>query len=224
MFFLTANTVLEFSKKKAIKAFYYLSSSLNLPWILQKNISFAYQSTSVIMLVVKPNQNLIIDLDASRYNTQIRPLIEYLKYSPLMKALTMSKYAPLLSTTKFEVSNYKTSITKPNFCKFLEHVLLDVNVDPESIPTTSLIDMFYQMGYNGDISLLSKFRKPFLPLLWNGLFTLLFKSLSGRIYGSNSASKLFYTLIYGLYHASILTMGMFFGLNSFKAPVPPLTR
>lgn len=56
------------------------------------------------------------------------------------------------------------------------------------------------MGYTGDISLLSKFRKSFFPLMWNKLFTLLFKSLSKRVTGSKSASKVFYTLIYGLYN------------------------
>lgn len=59
--------------------------------------------------------------------------------------------------------------------------------------------MFYQMGYIGGISLLLKFQKSFLPPIWNELFTLLFKSLSERVSGSDSPSKFFYTLIYGLY-------------------------
>lgn len=55
------------------------------------------------------------------------------------------------------------------------------------------------MGYISDISFLSKFRKSFLLPVWNGLFTILLKSLSDRVSGSDNASKLFYTLIYGLY-------------------------
>ena len=73
-------------------------------------------------------------------------------------------------------------------------------VDPDSISSTDLIDIFYQMGYIGDISLLFKFRKPNLSPMWNGLFTMLFKSFSERVAGSNSASKLFNTINYGLYH------------------------
>lgn len=112
----------------------------------------------MIMLNINPNQNLIIDLDASRYNSLIRPLIECLKFSPLMKALTMSEDVPLVHLSKafstaiynkteevfyFEVSSHKTSITKANFCKLLGLVTSDVSVDPDSILTTSLIEMFF---------------------------------------------------------------------------------
>lgn len=59
--------------------------------------------------------------------------------------------------------------------------------------------MFYQMGYLGNISLLSKFKKPNLHPMWNRLFTLLFKSFSECVTGSDSANKLFCPIIYGLY-------------------------
>lgn len=67
--------------------------------------------------------------------------------------------------------------------------------------------MFIRMGYIGDISLLSKFRKPNIPPMWNGLFTFLLKSLSKRVGGSDSTSKLFCTLIYGLYTGVNLDYG-----------------
>lgn len=133
-------------------------------------------------------------------------MIECLKFLPLVKALTIAEEVPLvhlseaLSTAIYnitngvihvEISNHKTSITKPNLCKLLGLALPKVSVDPELIPTTSLIEMFYQMGYNGDITLPSKFRKPFLPPMWNGLFTLLFKSLPERVSGSDNVSKMF---------------------------------
>lgn len=73
-------------------------------------------------------------------------------------------------------------------------------VDPDSISSVDLIHMFYQMSYNGDLTLLSKFKKYNLPPVWNGLFTLMFKSFSKRIASSDNASKLFTTIIYGLYH------------------------
>lgn len=63
------------------------------------------------------------------------------------------------------------------------------------------------MGYTGDISLLSKFSKFFLPPIWNGLFNLLFERLSERVSGSDSASNNFYTLIYGLYYGINLDIG-----------------
>ncbi|CAI9296894.1 unnamed protein product [Lactuca saligna] len=84
-----------------------------------------------------------------------------------------------------QVANHKTLISKPRFFKILGLVTPEVSVDPESIPTTYMIEMFFHIGYTGDISLLSKFRKLFLLSIWNGLFTLLFKSLSERVTGSN---------------------------------------
>ncbi|CAI9281016.1 unnamed protein product [Lactuca saligna] len=173
------------------------------------------------MLNVKPNQNLIIDLDSSCYNALIRILIKCLKFSPLMKAITMSEDVPLVHLSKdfstaiykiediinFEVLNRNTSILKPNFYKLLALVTPKVSIDPESIPTTYLIEMFFQMGYTGDISLPSYFRNLFLPPMWNGLFTLLFKSFSEKVLGSDSASMFFYTLISGLYHAIKLDFG-----------------
>lgn len=67
--------------------------------------------------------------------------------------------------------------------------------------------MFYQMGYLENFTLLSMFRKPNLPPMRNELFTLLFKSFSKRVTGSNSANKLFCTIIYGLYTGINLDYG-----------------
>ncbi|CAI9263690.1 unnamed protein product [Lactuca saligna] len=143
-----------------------------------ENVLFANQSTSVIMLSIKPNQNMIIDLDASRYNELIRPMIDCLKFSPLMKVLTLAEIVSLVHLSKsfltainiksddiinFEVANHKTSISKPHLCKLLGLTTSEVSVDPESIPSISMIEMLYHMGYSGDISLLSKFRKSSRP-------------------------------------------------------------
>lgn len=55
------------------------------------------------------------------------------------------------------------------------------------------------MGYKEVLTVVSKFKKPNLPLMWNGLFTLLFKCFSERVTGSDCASKLFMTIMYGIY-------------------------
>lgn len=91
------------------------------------------------------------------------------------------------------------------------------NFDPESILATYLIQMFFQTGYNGDISLLSKFKKSFLPPMWNGLLTLFFKSLLERASGSESANKVFYTLMYGLYHGIKLDFGSVIWAQFFQS-------
>ena len=99
----------------------------------------------------------------------------------------------------FEVNSQKTCISKSRFCRLLGFTATNDLVGLESISSSLIIEMFYQMGYLENITLLSKFRKPNLPRIWNGLFTLLFKSFSERVTGFDSDDKLFYTIIYGLY-------------------------
>lgn len=53
------------------------------------------QTASTVMLKFKVNQNLVADLEASKYNPTIRLLIECLKYSTLMKALSIFEKVPL---------------------------------------------------------------------------------------------------------------------------------
>lgn len=67
--------------------------------------------------------------------------------------------------------------------------------------------MFDQMGYKDHLAILLKFRKPNLAPIWNGLFTLIFNSFSKRTTGSDSASKLFLTILYGLYSGVNLDYG-----------------
>ncbi|CAI9303118.1 unnamed protein product [Lactuca saligna] len=127
-----------------------------------ENISFTDQSSFVIMLTAKHDQNLILDLDSSCYSEALRPMIECLKFTPLTQALTMEESVPLVHLLKayssaiynkaediihFEVVYHNTSITKPHFSKLLGLTLPKVNVDPESIHT--IVQEFLQEGCSG---------------------------------------------------------------------------
>lgn len=187
-----------------------------------ETVSFADLSTSMGMLNVKPGHNLIHDLTSSLYKYTLQPMIECLCFTPLSQALTTAESIPLihiskeLSTTSyvladdvinFEVASRKTSSTKARLCRMLGFGTSEGLVDPISISLVDLIHMFFQMGYNGELSLLSNFKKSNLPPIWNGLFTLLFKSFSECVFGSDNTSKLFITIIYGLYHDINLDYG-----------------
>ncbi|KAI3700156.1 hypothetical protein L2E82_44775 [Cichorium intybus] len=102
-------------------------------------------TSSTLMLKIKANQNMVIDLNSSHYSEAIHPMIECLKYSRISKALTESASNPIASWG--------------------------------------------------------------LPPYWNALFTILFKSFSKRTTGTDSASKLFYSFFYGLYHDVNLDFG-----------------
>lgn len=149
-------------------------------------------------------------------------MIECLQYSPLAQSLTMAENVSLVHLSKafstanykqsealitFEVDSHKASISKYRFCWLLGFTATDDLVNPESIPSFVIGEVFYQMGYLESFSLLSKFKKPNLPSTWNGLFTLLFKSFFERVTLSDSASKLFCTLIYDIYKGIKLDYG-----------------
>ncbi|CAI9294136.1 unnamed protein product [Lactuca saligna] len=158
------------------------------------------------LLSIKPKQNFIIDLNSSKYYEAIQTMIEFLLYSPMAPTLTMAQHDPLVllsegfSTARhqqsealisFEVDSIKTTISKARFSFLLVFSQLRDLVDIESIYSSDLLEMFFQMGCLDNLTILSKFKKPNLLLMWNGLFTLLFKSFSKLVTSSESASNIF---------------------------------
>lgn len=53
------------------------------------NVSFIDQYATSVMLNIKPHQNLVADLDDSKYNMTIYLMIECLNHSLLNKALKL---------------------------------------------------------------------------------------------------------------------------------------
>ncbi|KAL7603927.1 uncharacterized mitochondrial protein AtMg00810-like [Lactuca sativa] len=99
-----------------------------------KTPSVQDQSAQTSLLAIKPNKNLILDLDRLKYDSFLLPIVECLKYSPLVKALTTSEIVSMSILSKayssscyikeeqritFEVHNIKTSITNSRFHSLL---------------------------------------------------------------------------------------------------------
>ncbi|CAI9273803.1 unnamed protein product [Lactuca saligna] len=161
-----------------------MAASSETPSVVEKN-------TSSVMLNIKPNQNLILDLSSSKYAEYIQPMIKCLCYSLLSQALIVAENVPLVNLSKafsttryqqsevvitFEIDSHKTYISKARFSRMLGFSSSEGLVNPESISSFVILEMFYQIGYLENLSLLLKFKKPNLPPMWNGFFTLLFKS------------------------------------------------
>lgn len=121
------------------------------------------------------------------YLTANDRVFECLCFPPLAQALTMVEYIPLVHLSKAfsaasyvladdvinsEVDSRKSTITKARFWRMLGFGTTEGMVDPNLISSVDLIHMFYQMGYNGELTLLSKFKKSNISPVWNGLFTL----------------------------------------------------
>lgn len=96
--------------------------------------SVAEQMAQSSILNLMANQNLILDLNPAKYDRFLQPIVECLRYSPLVIALTKSEIVPLVHLSKvystasyqkgeelipFEIYNKKTHITKSHLCSLL---------------------------------------------------------------------------------------------------------
>ena len=127
--------------------------------------------------------------------------------SLLSKSYSSALYIKEEERITYEISDKKTSITKARFCSLLGLAYDDSMVNPDTISTAAILEMFYEMGYKDLIPSISKFKKLNLPPQWNGLFTVLFKAFSERVTNSDCANKMFMTLMYGLYYGINLDYG-----------------
>lgn len=145
------------------------SSSLSILFIIFSNCfngcfiwnSFCcWKNTSTIMLNIKENQNPTLDFDSSKYAYSLKPMIECLHYSPLAQSLTVVECVPLVhlcmefssanynpneGVITFEVDSNKTSISKARFCRMLGFSSSGGLVDPVSISSFTILEMFYQI-------------------------------------------------------------------------------
>ena len=171
---------------------------------------------------IRTQQSLVIDLNPLVYDHYMYPIVECLKYSPLVLALSKVEIVPMeclsqvFSTAHydksvdriyFDILSNKTSISKQRFCWLLGFEPDESRVNPDSISVGQLFSMFYDMGYTEILTTVTKFKKSCLPPQWNGFFTLLFKGLSERSVGSDGASKFCMTILYGLYNGINLDYG-----------------
>lgn len=108
-------------------------------------------------LTIKPNRKLILDLAPVKYDPYMLPIAECLKYTPLVNAFTKVECVPLslflkpFSSAKnlkeeekiiFEVHDKKHSISKTRFCSLRGLNCIDSMVNPESITTAQVFEMF----------------------------------------------------------------------------------
>ncbi|KAL7618923.1 hypothetical protein Lser_V15G01055 [Lactuca serriola] len=183
--------------------------------------SSSVHATSHI-LPIRPQQCLVIDLAPQAYDSYMFPIMECLKYSQIAPALSRVETVPMellsqvyatahydkaVDRVFFEVSDHKTSISRQRFGTLLGFAADPSRINPETIPIGHLYNMFYNMGYTEVLTSVAKFKKSCLPPQWNGMFTVLFKGLSERSSGSDGSSRLFLSIMYGVYNGVNLDYG-----------------
>lgn len=83
--------------------------------------------------------------------------------SLLSKAYSSASYIKEEQHITIEVFDKKTSILKARFCSLLGLSNNASMVNPDTISTAQIVEMFYQMGYKDLITSISTFRKLNLP-------------------------------------------------------------
>lgn len=184
--------------------------------------SSSVHATSHI-LPIRPQQCLVIDLTPLSYDSYMTLIIECLKYSQIAPALSRVESVPMeilsqvyatahydkaVERVFFEVADHKTSISRQRFGTLLGLAADPSRINPETIPIGHLYNMFYNMGYTEALTSVAKFKKSCLPPQWNGMFTVLFKGLSERSSGSDGSSRLFLSIMYGVYNGVNLDYGL----------------
>ncbi|KAL7589612.1 hypothetical protein Lser_V15G41251 [Lactuca serriola] len=180
------------------------------------------QTATSSLLTIKPNQNMIIELTPFVYDSYMLYVVECLKYSPLVFALTQVEAVPMSLLSQvyssatydrnkdriyFTIHDKKSSISKAKFYSILGLAVDSSIISPDFITTAQLFTMMYEMGYTDVLTTITKVMKSYLPAQWNGLLTLLIKGLAEQCGGSDTTIKGYLTILYGLYNGINLDYG-----------------
>ena len=140
--------------------------------------------------------NYQVDPNVSSYPEGLKMLIVALKRSPLSTAMFSSFSVPMTwlslaaSTASYNhttdvitfnlMNNKRVKLSKKMFVEFLQIP----NNPPFFKPVNSqIIHMFNEMGHQPELEKISDFRKSGLPCIWNFLFGIFLRCLTGRTVG-----------------------------------------
>ncbi|KAL7601596.1 hypothetical protein Lser_V15G22692 [Lactuca serriola] len=156
--------------------------------------------------------NYQVDPNVSSYPKALKMLIVALKRSPLSTAIFSSFPVPMTwfsmaaSTASYNyatdvitfnlVNNKRVRLNKNMFIGFLNIP----NNPPFFKPINSqIIFMFNEMGHQPSLEKISDFRKLGLPCMWNFLFGIFLRCLTGRTVGLDRGRMEVYAMVIGLY-------------------------
>ncbi|KAL7592159.1 hypothetical protein Lser_V15G33908 [Lactuca serriola] len=156
--------------------------------------------------------NYQVEANVSLYHEELKMLIVALKSSVLSKAMFNSFFTPLswlsqagstatyskaLDAVTFNlVTDKKVRLSKKLFCQ-----ILDIPNSPRYVNFTfpQIVHMFNEMGHQPQLSKISDFKKLGLPSVWNFLFGIFLRCLTGRTVGLDKGRMEVYAMVVGLY-------------------------
>ena len=133
--------------------------------------------------------------------------VEAVPMSLLSQVYSTATYDKNKDRIYFTIHDKKASVSKVKFCSILNLAVDSSVISPDFITTSQLFSMMYEIGYTDVLTTITKVKKSCLPSQWNGLLTLLIKGLAERCGGSDTTSKGFLAILYGLYNGINLDYG-----------------
>ena len=136
------------------------------------------QTATSSLLAIKPNQNMIIEMTPFLYDSYMLQVVECLKYSPMLLALTQVEAVPMSLLSQvyssatydknkdriyFTIHDKKSSISKAKFCSILGLAVDSSIISPDFVTTTQLCTIMYEMGYTDVLTTNAKVKKSILP-------------------------------------------------------------
>ncbi|KAL7598786.1 hypothetical protein Lser_V15G23126 [Lactuca serriola] len=157
--------------------------------------------------------NYQVDPNVSSYPEGLKMLIVALKRSPLSTAIFSSFSVPMtwLSMAASSASyNYATDVITFNLINnkrvrltkklFIEFLNIPKNPPFFKPINSQIIFMFNEMGHQPALEKISDFRKSGLPCMWNFLFGIFLRCLTGRTVGLDRGCMEVYAMMMGLYY------------------------
>ena len=183
--------------------------------LMQDSITSSPTTEEVISVPILKihGSNYQVESDLSKYPDELKMLVVALHNSVLSKAMFDSFAVPMSwlskagSTASYNkktgsveftmVNETRIRVSKRLFCK----ILGIPNIGPYvEVTSSQVVFMFNEMGHQPPLTCISDFKKSSLPTVWNFLFGIFLRCLTGRTVGLDKGRMEVYTIVAGLYY------------------------
>ncbi|KAL7609165.1 hypothetical protein Lser_V15G10960 [Lactuca serriola] len=157
--------------------------------------------------------NYQVDPKVSAYPEELKMLIVALKRSPLSTTMFSSFSVPMVwlsraaSTTSYNhtADVITFNLTNNKWVKLSKKVFVEILQIPNNPPfvkpvNSQIIHMFNEMGHQPELEKISDFRNSGLPCIWNFLFGIFLRCLTGRSIGLDRGRVEVYDMVMGIYY------------------------
>ncbi|KAL7612549.1 hypothetical protein Lser_V15G06652 [Lactuca serriola] len=157
--------------------------------------------------------NYQVDPNVSSYPEELKMLIVALKRSPLSTSMFSSFSVPMIwlsleaSTASYNhtADVITFNLTKNKWVKLSKKMFVEILQIPNNPPfvkpvNSQIFHMFNEKGHQPELEKINEFRKSGLSCIWNFLFGIFLRCLTGRSVGLDRGRMEVYAMVMGIYY------------------------